>query len=65
MGKDVECTACGLQLQVRSKYDLQRHWETKHQDRLNKGEKASSRIAAGGTETLGDGQLEWASDCHG
>ena len=50
----MECTACGLQLQVRSKYDLQRHWETKHKDRLDKNEKASSRMIAGDTETLAD-----------
>ena len=54
MGKYVECTACGLQLQVRSKYDLQRHWETKHKDRLDKNEKPTSKIVAGDTETMID-----------
>ena len=35
MGNEVECTACGLRLQVRGKgkFEIERHWEQKHKDR--------------------------------
>ena len=44
----MECTACGVRLQVRGKgkFEIERHWETKHKDRLDKNEKASYKIVA-------------------
>ena len=42
--KEVECTVCSERLQVKSKADLQRHWERKHKVRLDRGETPSSRI---------------------
>ena len=49
MGNEVECTACGLRLQVRGKgkFEIERHWETKHKDRVGR-ESASFKLVSDG-----------------
>ena len=49
MGNEVECTACGLRLQVRGKgkFEIERHWEQKHKDRGGR-ENASFKLVADG-----------------
>ena len=53
-GHEVECTACGSRFQVKGKgtYEVQRHWDIKHKDRLSKGETASSRMVAEGSSKI-------------
>ena len=57
---EVECTACGGRFQVKGKgtYEVQRHWDVKHMDRLSKGEKASSRMVAQGSGKI-DALKNW------
>ena len=47
----VACTACNLEMRNNA-WLIERHWKNKHKDRLQQGEKISTKIPSAGTKTL-------------
>ena len=47
----VLCTVCDHEMR-KSEYDVKRHWDNKHQDRLERGEKPSWKFLAKGCSSL-------------
>ena len=47
----VVCTVCNVELR-KNQWIIDRHWENKHKDRLERGEKASTKLPSAGSSTM-------------
>ena len=47
----VLCSVCDHEIR-KSEYDVRRHWESHHKDRLDRGEKASWKLPSKGSGSL-------------
>ena len=47
----IQCTVCSKEVK-KNKVEMERHWQAKHEDRLERGEKVSYKIPSTGTKTL-------------
>ena len=48
---EISCTICGHETR-KSMYDMRRHWDSKHKDRIEKGEEVTYKLKATNTNTL-------------